>query len=627
MARRKTPRAKAGTWRKFVDSPFVWMLLGLVVSWLVFFEPALKAITLAIAGWGGLFIGPFLALTGLLRWRMSSQREATAWRNRFITSVPLISILASAPTLGTAESSDGGGLLGDLLPMMLSLVLGKWGYWLASGLAAFATYWVLLRPLMHGRVFHRLGFGQFLEDTLGDVAEADNDNDPGAARTDVSSKRSKVKVSDSIEEQVIDEDSGEHGSPSDRAKSLGRSEATSEAIEAASVGRLRGDIDLLINEEEGYEPLPLPQHDAPLSLGATGLVANEPKSDELTATEQQVDAAVLADLEAAIKRTVKDVAKVQLERSAEPIIGMSTIRFEFSKATRDVSVKKLEALSEDIGLATQRESVRISVSPAILIELSLNEEERQFAPIVPLLQEVQDVDQNDPPSYLIGRTQDRKPFYLDAEQSVHVLVAGTSGGGKSVLLHSIVWGLIFRYPPSKVRLAFYDHKAVEFSRYQGLPHLWQNIVTNQGGFYRMLENVKLELAHRKQALKADPDATFSWLVIVMDEFRGLTNDEFVSIVSEARAFQIRFILGTQRADKESVDTRIKGNLITNIALKTRNHIDSNMILGSSDAQHLLLKGDCIVRCGNGDEERVQAGWVDSDHLAALDELLDKYEAH
>ena len=203
-----------------------------------------------------------------------------------------------------------------------------------------------------------------------------------------------------------------------------------------------------------------------------------------------------------------------------------------------------------------------------------------------------------------------------------MLVAGTSGGGKSVLLHSIVWGLIFRYPPSKVRLVFYDHKAVEFSRYRGLPHLWQNIVTNQGGFYRMLENVQRELAHRKQQLKSDPEATFSWLVIVMDEFRGLTNDDFVHIVSEARAFQIRFILGTQRADKESVDTRIKGNLITNIALKTRNHIDSNMILGSSDAQHLLLKGDCIVRCGNGDEERVQAGWVKGTDLKALDELLD-----
>lgn len=76
-----------------------------------------------------------------------------------------------------------------------------------------------------------------------------------------------------------------------------------------------------------------------------------------------------------------------------------------------------------------------------------------------------------------------------------------------------------------------------------------------------------------------------------------------------------------------MDTRIKGNLITNIALKTRNHIDSNMILGSSDAQHLLLKGDCIVRCGNGDEERVQAGWVDGDHLTALDELLDQFAGH
>jgi len=622
MARRKSPRTTTSTLRKFIDSPFVWMLLGLFVSWLVFFEPALRAITLAIVGWGGLFIGPFLALTGLLRWLVSSQREATAWRNRFIMSVPLISILASAPTLSTAGASGGGGLLGDILPMMLSLVLGNWGYWLASGIAAFAIYWVLLRPLMHGKVFHRLGFGQFLEDILGDVAEADDDI--AAARTDVTLSRSKVKVSDSIAEQVTDEGSGERGSPSNSAKSLERSEAASDAIETAAAGRLRGDIDLLINEEERYEPLSLPLHDAPLSIGATGLVADDPKLDELKATEQQVDATVLADLEAAIKRTVKDVAKVQIERSAEPIIGMSTIRFEFTKTTRDVSVKKLEALSEDIGLATQRENVRISLSPSILIELSLNEEERQFAPIVPLLREVQDVDQNAPPSYLIGRTQDRRPFYLDAEQAVHVLVAGTSGGGKSVLLHSIVWGLIFRYPPSKVRLAFYDHKALEFSRYQGLPHLWQNIVTNQGGFYRMLENVKLELAHRKRVLKADPEATFSWLVILMDEFRGLSNDNFVNIVSEARAFQIRFILGTQRADKESVDTRIKGNLITNIALKTRNHIDSNMILGSSDAQHLLLKGDCIVKCGNGDEERVQAGWVDSNHLAALDALLNQY---
>lgn len=625
MARRKSPRTATSKWSKFIDSPFVWILLGIVISWLVLFEPALRTIFIAFVGWGGFFIGPFFAITSLLRWFMSNQREATAWRNRLSMSVPLISILASAPTRGTAESSAGGGLLGDLLPMTLSLVVGKWGYWLASILAAFAIYWVLLRPLVQARVFHRLGFGQFLEDTLGDVAEAENDIT--ATPTDVSPKQSKVKVSDSSTGQFTGEGSSESGSPSDSAKSLERSEAASEAIDTGSGGRLRGDIDLLINEEESYEPLPLPLNDAPLSIDAISLVVDKQNPEEPTAREQQVDAAVLADLEAAIKRTVKDVAKVQLERSKDPIIGMSTIRFEFSKTTRDVSVKKLEALPEDIGLATQRESVRISVSPSILVELSLNDNERQFAPILPLLQEVQDVNQNAPPSYLIGRTQDRKPFDLDAEHSVHVLVAGTSGGGKSVLLHSIIWGLIFRYPPSKVRLAFYDHKAVEFSRYQGLPHLWQNIVTNQGGFYRMLENVKLELAQRKQILKSNPDASFSWLIIVMDEFRGLTNDDFVNIVSEARAFQIRFILGTQRADKESVDTRIKGNLITNIALKTRNHIDSNMILGSSDAQHLLLKGDCIVRCGNGDEERVQAGWVNGDHLAALDGLLDQYAQH
>ncbi|MEK9989862.1 MAG: hypothetical protein VW642_09050, partial [Halieaceae bacterium] len=156
----------------------------------------------------------------------------------------------------------------------------------------------------------------------------------------------------------------------------------------------------------------------------------------------------------------------------------------------------------------------------------------------------------------------------------------------------------------------------------GLPHLWQDIVTSESGFNRLLENLKIELARRKKTLRSNPDATFTWLMIVMDEFRGLTNEDFIHLVSEARAFQIRFILGTQRADKESVDTRIKSNLVTNIALKTRNHTDSNMIIGSSDAQHLLLKGDCIVRCGNGEETRVQAGWVTNEDLSSLSRLLE-----
>ena len=614
MVRRKSTKASVRNKRKFFDSPIVWIVLGLGVTWLILFEPTLRALTSGVVGWGGLFIGPFITLTGLLRWRMTSQREATAWRNRFILSIPLISMLVSAPTLGTAESSVGGGLLGDLIPMVLSLMLGDWGYWLASGMALIALYWVLLRPLVQSRVFHSLGFGQFLEDTLGDATPVVNEADH--ASRDVSRGQGRTRATDFDAMPQADGPAADAENPEGLAVAESPSGESSDVIEDTGSGRLRDDHDLLINEEESYEPLPLPSNDAPLAIEAISAPADESESPV-----GQVDTQILVDLETAIKRTVKDVAKVQLERLNEPVIGMSTIRFDFSKVTRDVSVKKLEGLSEDIGVATKRESVRITVSPSILIELSLDEEERRFAPIMPLLHEVASVDGGAPPRYLIGRTQAGEPYELNAEDSVHMLVAGTSGGGKSVLLHSIVWGLIFRYPPSKVRLIFYDHKAVEFSRYQGLPHLWQNIVTNQGGFYRMLDNVKRELAQRKQILKSDPEARFSWLVIVMDEFRGLTNDDFVHVVSEARAFQIRFILGTQRADKESVDTRIKGNLITNIALKTRNHTDSNMILGNSDAQHLLLKGDCIVRCGNGDEERIQAGWVTGDDLAGLDELL------
>ena len=102
-SRKSTVASKRNAW--------IWIGSGLGLSWLAILEPTGRDIVLGLLGWGGLFLGPFMALTGLLRTKISSQRQATAWRNRFIISTPLISVIASAPTLGPDGASTGGGLL------------------------------------------------------------------------------------------------------------------------------------------------------------------------------------------------------------------------------------------------------------------------------------------------------------------------------------------------------------------------------------------------------------------------------------------------------------------------------------------------------------------------------------
>ena len=105
-------------------------------------------------------------------------------------------------------------------------------------------------------------------------------------------------------------------------------------------------------------------------------------------------------------------------------------------------------------------------------------------------------------------------------------------------------------------------------------------------------------------------------MIILDEFRGITNDEFIEFISMARSFQIRVILGTQRANKESIHTTVKNNLGTNIALKVRDFRESRLIIGEPDAKDLLMNGGCLVDSPKG-LDRVQVGFVDKQDLMAL----------
>jgi hypothetical protein len=357
-----------------------------------------------------------------------------------------------------------------------------------------------------------------------------------------------------------------------------------------------------VDDETSFRPLPLPERDEPLPID----ILPDPVSStkDLASVE-----AMLPDLQALIVSVVKRTTSLVLVPVRMPQIGLNTISFEFKKEDgQRVSVRKVEQAGEDVGVESSRAPVLVSLGQTIRFDVPLLPEERRFAPIKPLLLETMGAAQDRKVRFLFGRRQDGTPFEMEVGKARNVLVGGETGGGKTVMLHQIILGIIFKYSPSEVRLVLCDHKILEFSRYRGAPHLWQGIVTSPRGFSRMVENLKEEQQRRKKILAADPTAVLPCLVVVADELSGFDTNPLVNIIAEARALNMSLLLATQHPLATVVSTAVKANCVTSIAFRTRSAGGSNLIIGCPDAVSLKDRGDCLVNTPSG-LERIQAGWV------------------
>jgi S-DNA-T family DNA segregation ATPase FtsK/SpoIIIE len=201
-----------------------------------------------------------------------------------------------------------------------------------------------------------------------------------------------------------------------------------------------------------------------------------------------------------------------------------------------------------------------------------------------------------------------------------MLVGGHVGTGKSVLLHSIIFGLIFRWKPSEVQLALYDHKVEEFKRYGTLPHLWHPVADSTKKFDLLLEKLEDELERRKRIRGLDDQAKFPLLVVIMDEFRGLASMRLTTLISECRSLGMTFILATQYPKAEEVSTPIKANLTTRVSFRMRDSTGSRLILGESGGETLMDQGDCLVSTSYC-FEHAQAAHCRNEDLKAVENYL------
>lgn len=215
---------------------------------------------------------------------------------------------------------------------------------------------------------------------------------------------------------------------------------------------------------------------------------------------------------------------------------------------------------------------------------------------------------------------------LDVATMPHVLIAGATGSGKTVALHSILCSMLFKAGPGQVQFLMIDPKQVELTQYANLPHLWRPVVTDVQAAIRALEDVTLIMDKRYKTLRRKPKTVFPRLVVVIDELADLmltskkqAEPAIVRIAQLGRAAGIHLIVATQRPSVSVVTGLIKANMPCRIALTMASGRDSMTVIDRYGAERLTGKGDALLQTSDmcGGTIRFQCAYTSPDDVRAI----------
>ena len=304
-------------------------------------------------------------------------------------------------------------------------------------------------------------------------------------------------------------------------------------------------------------------------------------------------------------------------------------------------VNKITNLEDDIALSLAAKSVRIfaPIPGTSLVGIEIPNEKSQAVNLADVLPYAK----GGPLECAFGRDSEGKPIVVDLASLPHLLVAGTTGSGKSVLLNAIVMSMLMRTTPEQVRLIMVDPKRVEFTGYAGLPHLYVPVVTEprqaasalQWGVTEMERRLKVFEHYKVREIKTynrnvdggkyadmeNPPKHMPYFVIVIDELADLmmvagkdVESSIVRIAQLGRAAGIHLIVATQRPSADVVTGLIRANIDNRVALSVDNSINSRIILDQKGAEQLLGRGDMLVKLRGSKPKRAQGCWVSDEEI-------------
>ncbi|HIZ88597.1 MAG TPA: DNA translocase FtsK [Candidatus Mucispirillum faecigallinarum] len=331
-------------------------------------------------------------------------------------------------------------------------------------------------------------------------------------------------------------------------------------------------------------------------------------------------------------------------RAIQPGPVVTMFEFEPVAGTR---VSKIASLESDLALSMSALSIRIiaPIPGKNAVGIEIPNKNRQSVSIKELLQTSEFKNSKSPLTVALGKDVIGKPYMSDIRKMPHLLVAGTTGSGKSVGINTMICSILYKSSPDEVKFIMIDPKMVELSIYDGIPHLMAPVVTDTRLAASVLKNVVAEMTRRytllaekkvrnldgyNEIIKDDDEAErMPYLVVIVDEFADLmmvagkdVEMSIARIAQMARAVGIHLIIATQRPTTNVITGLIKANMPARLSFKVSQKNDSRVILDQNGADTLLGMGDSLfIPPGTSDAIRIHGAFVSDDEVRGIVEYL------
>ncbi|MCI9063386.1 MAG: DNA translocase FtsK [Clostridia bacterium] len=327
-------------------------------------------------------------------------------------------------------------------------------------------------------------------------------------------------------------------------------------------------------------------------------------------------------------------------------VGPAITRYEL-KPAEGVRVSKIANLADDIALNLAAETIRIEapIPGKQAVGIEVPNQEKEMVPLRDVLESDEFQNNDSKLSVALGKDVAGHPVIANIAKMPHVLIAGSTGSGKSVCINTLITSFIYNSKPSEVKLVMVDPKVVELSVYNGIPHLLIPVVTDPKKAAGALAWAVQEMDHRynlfaekgvrdlkgynKAIEKEHEVGKLPQIVIIIDELADLmmvaakeVEESICRLAQKARAAGMHLVIATQRPSVDVITGLIKANVPSRIAFAVSSQIDSRTILDQVGAEKLLGKGDMLFfPSGAAKPTRVQGAFVSDEEVEQIVDFI------
>jgi S-DNA-T family DNA segregation ATPase FtsK/SpoIIIE len=381
----------------------------------------------------------------------------------------------------------------------------------------------------------------------------------------------------------------------------------------------------------------------PASLGKPAKMENY-KQPPVTLLRSTSEKPTVGDLRAnanIIKRTLESFG-IPVEMG-EITIGPKVTRYTL-KPAEGVKISKITTLNQDLALALAAHPIRIEapIPGKSLVGIELPNKTASIVRLGSLLS-YPEFTNSAPLTFALGRDVSGEPIFTNLAKMPHMLIAGTTGSGKSVAIHSLIISLLYKNSPAMLRLILIDPKRVELSVYEGMPHLVSSVITEGKKAVAALRFGIDEMDRRYETLlkagcrdilsynEKNKEEKMPYLVIIIDELADLMSQfgreiegSIVRLAQMARATGIHLVVSTQRPSVEVITGLIKANITARVALQVPSQVDSRTILDMAGAEKLLGGGDMLfISSDLSKPKRIQGGYITDEEIEKVTSFIKK----